>query len=623
MKTLKKITAVAVMLAMVLSMMSIGVFATDDGITVSIEAASTTVGQGKKVVVNVCYTVDAETVMGSHGFTLKYKVPENAVVTPLAPDGAAYIASNKSFSVKSATEIALSSMSSYTLKAGKNVVASMEIEVPADAVKDSTITFAPEGLSFLDADFGDIASTIGTTSTITVVEAFTVNAVADGGEIELPMMTSEADVIAKLKEKIPSVKITDPEAHNDKTVNVTDWACKGTYNPKSGEAQEFVGTLESNDTVTVASGVTAKATVKLTQLTTAKVSMDSTLELTVKKNADGTKADLENLIKEADPVIALIDEAGIRVDTIELDKTTIAFTGDKYTDETGLDTSEKGNSVTAKLTVPAGTESKDKVYKLADEMELPIVITITVKASSTNNSVAGIGVAVGGNTNTNNGTNASDDKTDDDATTTPDDDTRDDATTPDDDTKDDDTNNTPAATEFGDVPASYWAYDFITTLKDMGIINGKDNGNFEPDAQLTRAEFAKMIAVAFGLTATSDDSKFVDCTANDWYTEFVNAVAEAGYVNGKDDANFGANDPISRQEICTILGRILGVEDAGELNFTDADSIADWAQAAVAALVEMGVVNGYEDGTFNGAANATRAEVAKMLVTFLTAIAAE
>ena len=122
------------------------------------------------------------------------------------------------------------------------------------------------------------------------------------------------------------------------------------------------------------------------------------------------------------------------------------------------------------------------------------------------------------------------------------------------------------------------------------------------------------------LTATATESAFTDCGADDWYTPYVIAVNEAGFVNGKGDA-FDANGPISRQEICTILGRIIGAAEGGELTFADAADVADWAANGVAAMVSLGVVNGYEDNTFKGAANATRAEVCKMLVAFLTAIA--
>lgn len=169
--------------------------------------------------------------------------------------------------------------------------------------------------------------------------------------------------------------------------------------------------------------------------------------------------------------------------------------------------------------------------------------------------------------------------------------------------------------DFTDVPSGNWAYEAIMNLKNLGIVNGVTETTFNPDGDVTRAEFAKMVAQLFSLKATSATSAFTDCTADDWYTPYVIAVAEAGYVKGMDDSYFGADEKITRQDICTVLGRVLDAK-AGEgaaLSFTDADQIADYAQEYVLALVDMGVLKGYEDGTFLPAANATRAEAAKII----------
>lgn len=169
--------------------------------------------------------------------------------------------------------------------------------------------------------------------------------------------------------------------------------------------------------------------------------------------------------------------------------------------------------------------------------------------------------------------------------------------------------------DFTDVPSGNWAYEAIMNLKNLGIVNGVTETTFNPDGDVTRAEFAKMVAQLFSLKATSTTSAFTDCTADDWYTPYVIAVAEAGYVKGMDDSYFGADEKITRQDICTVLGRVLDAK-AGEgaaLSFTDADQIADYAQEYVLALVDMGVLKGYEDGTFLPTANATRAEAAKII----------
>lgn len=168
--------------------------------------------------------------------------------------------------------------------------------------------------------------------------------------------------------------------------------------------------------------------------------------------------------------------------------------------------------------------------------------------------------------------------------------------------------------EFTDLPTSHWAYEAVTALKDLGIVNGVSADSFAPDNNVTRAEFTKMVAVLFGLKATSTESKFADCGADDWFTPYVLAAAEAGYVNGVDDTHFAPDAQITRQDICTILGRVLDAnEAAAEAGFTDADQIQDYAVQYVKSFVALGVVNGYEDGTFRPEVSATRAEAAKIL----------
>lgn len=175
----------------------------------------------------------------------------------------------------------------------------------------------------------------------------------------------------------------------------------------------------------------------------------------------------------------------------------------------------------------------------------------------------------------------------------------------------------PSSDLFSDVPSTHWAYDFVKEMKELGIVNGVSDTEFAPDANITRAEFAKMVAEAFGLKATSSESAFVDCTASDWYTPYVIAGTEAGILKGVSADSFGANDTITRQDICTVLGRVLDAENtltaAEDSAFADMDQVADYAVAYVKAFVGAKVVNGYEDGTFRPAAYATRAEVCKIL----------
>ena len=168
---------------------------------------------------------------------------------------------------------------------------------------------------------------------------------------------------------------------------------------------------------------------------------------------------------------------------------------------------------------------------------------------------------------------------------------------------------------FDDVAADFWAAEAITKLKEMGVINGETASTFNPNGNVTRAEFAKMVAELFDLKATTTTTAFVDCAPGDWFTSYVIAATEAGYVKGTSETTFSPNDQITRQDICTILGRALNAAPAadGAMVFSDADQIADYAYDYVLSFVGMSIVNGYEDGTFKPTANATRAEAAKII----------
>ena len=167
---------------------------------------------------------------------------------------------------------------------------------------------------------------------------------------------------------------------------------------------------------------------------------------------------------------------------------------------------------------------------------------------------------------------------------------------------------------FEDITVEFaWAAESITTLKELGVINGNEDGNFEPDADITRAEFTKMVAVLFGLEIGAVDTEFADCAADAWYTPYIAAANAAGFINGVNDAEFAPDATITREQACTILARALKVASETEVIFVDGAEIEDYAKAAIAALVEMGIVNGYENGTFAPANNITRAEAAKIM----------
>lgn len=170
---------------------------------------------------------------------------------------------------------------------------------------------------------------------------------------------------------------------------------------------------------------------------------------------------------------------------------------------------------------------------------------------------------------------------------------------------------TPAAGKFTDVPA--WAEKAVENLSNLGIVSGRGEGKFDPNGKVTRAEFAVMIARMFSLDVADGESTFVDCTKDDWFAPHVNAAAKAGFISGVGEGKFNPSATISRQDICTILGRALKVAATKDLSFADSADIAAYANEYVKAFAELGVVSGYENGTFAPKANASRAEAAAIL----------
>ncbi len=180
------------------------------------------------------------------------------------------------------------------------------------------------------------------------------------------------------------------------------------------------------------------------------------------------------------------------------------------------------------------------------------------------------------------------------------------------------------STEFEDAK-DHWASETINDMGSRLIINGVDGINFEPDRSITRAEFVTIILNGMGLVdARSYDTEFSDVNDSDWYSENIKIASAYSLINGYADGSFGAERQISRQEAMVILTRAmklinpdLGMEDEeGEQllkRFEDGSDISSWAQQAIALVVDMDIVKGYEDGSLKPLSSITRAETATII----------
>lgn len=172
--------------------------------------------------------------------------------------------------------------------------------------------------------------------------------------------------------------------------------------------------------------------------------------------------------------------------------------------------------------------------------------------------------------------------------------------------------------EFTDIDESHWAYSYVKSLYDRGVMNGKGNNLFAPEGYITRAEFVKMLCVILEIEESVNTGKFSDVSDSVWYSGYVMAAYEKGIVKGIKEDYFGANEAVKRQDICTMLYRISENGDiSGALEFADGSEISDYAYEAVKFFAEKGVVNGFTDKTFKPKGVCTRAQAAAIICKYL------
>ncbi|WP_168123468.1 S-layer homology domain-containing protein [Paenibacillus sp. HB172176] len=167
-----------------------------------------------------------------------------------------------------------------------------------------------------------------------------------------------------------------------------------------------------------------------------------------------------------------------------------------------------------------------------------------------------------------------------------------------------------------------WAGYSIGVVAAKGAIDGKAEGVFAPNDNVTRAEFAKMLLRGLDLDNKNAVEHFADVDASDWYAAYVGQAAELGIINGRTATEFDPNATITRAEMATMIARALkasaGAEEVADVDaalagFTDAAAINATLEAGVAFAASNDLVNGYEDGSFGPNDSATRAEAAVMI----------
>ena len=138
---------------------------------------------------------------------------------------------------------------------------------------------------------------------------------------------------------------------------------------------------------------------------------------------------------------------------------------------------------------------------------------------------------------------------------------------------------------FPDVNEDYWANTAISTMAALGVINGRNSGLFDPNAYITRAEFAAICA-RFDDSDVTGISTFTD-TVGHWAEDEISRAAALGWIQGYSDGTFRPNQYITRAQAVTMINRVLCrlPEDADDLlsgmnTWTDCHE-SDWFYLAI------------------------------------------
>ena len=175
------------------------------------------------------------------------------------------------------------------------------------------------------------------------------------------------------------------------------------------------------------------------------------------------------------------------------------------------------------------------------------------------------------------------------------------------------------ANPFGDVAENDWFYDGVRYAFESGLMKGVSDDRFAPQDEVSRAMTATVLHRLAGAQEAEGSNPFPDVEAGQWYSDAVIWAAGEKIIEGYGNGSFGTNDPVTREQLVTMLWRYQG-KPAGEADalkaFTDAAEISAWAEDAFAWAVDAGVIQGKTGAILDPQGTITRAEVAQILMNY-------
>ncbi|MCK5812363.1 MAG: S-layer homology domain-containing protein [Clostridiales bacterium] len=174
------------------------------------------------------------------------------------------------------------------------------------------------------------------------------------------------------------------------------------------------------------------------------------------------------------------------------------------------------------------------------------------------------------------------------------------------------------ANDFSDVSVTYWGNQYIAPLTVVGIINGMGDGTFKPEGEVTRAQFAKLVAVSTMVEAGSNSS-FSDVEVSDWYYGYIAGLENEGIVDG---TTFYPNEAILRKDMAVMVmkayenytGEDLQVlANHSTATFTDINTLTAEEIKYISAAHYLGIINGMTATTYEPDNTATRAQASAII----------
>ena len=165
---------------------------------------------------------------------------------------------------------------------------------------------------------------------------------------------------------------------------------------------------------------------------------------------------------------------------------------------------------------------------------------------------------------------------------------------------------------------NHWAKSYVVPLAEEGIIKGKSANKFDPDGQITRAEFLTLALKIANLPAELAYESWADVHERQWFAKAAHTAKKADIVAPEmtADGNLNPDAPILREEMTAVIMRLIDVMRGTTVDpahsFTDSATFASWANDYIGKAAKLGIVTGNPDGSFNAKGSATRGEAAVM-----------